>query len=48
LSVERAPSAARSLAEPLIKAIYKHIKAQQVEEQAPVYIDPRFVEAKPE
>ena len=34
--------------EPLIKAIYMHIKAQQVEEQAPVYIDPRFVEAKPE
>jgi GTP-binding protein len=26
----------------LIKAIYKHIKAQQVAEQAPADIDPRF------
>jgi GTP-binding protein len=31
----------------LIKDIYKHIKAQQVAEQAPVYIDPRFVEQTP-
>ena len=30
--------------EPLVKAIYKHIKAEQVSEQAPEYIDPRFVE----
>jgi GTP-binding protein len=29
--------------EPLIKDIYKHIKAQQVSEQPPEYIDPRFV-----
>ena len=28
--------------EPLIKAIYQHIKAQQVAEQAPVEMDPRF------
>jgi len=28
--------------EPLIKSIFQHIKAQQVLEQAPVYIDPRF------
>jgi GTP-binding protein len=33
--------------EPLIKTIFQHIKAQQVEEQAPVYIDPRFVEEPP-
>ncbi len=30
--------------ESLVKAIYKHIKAEQVSEQAPEYIDPRFVE----
>ena len=30
--------------EPLIKTIFQHIKAQQIQEQAPVYIDPRFVE----
>jgi GTP-binding protein len=30
--------------EPLIKEIYKHIKAQQVAEQPPEYIDPRFAE----
>ena len=30
--------------EPLIKDIYKHIKAQQVSEQPPEYVDPRFVE----
>jgi GTPase len=30
--------------EPLVKAIYKHIKAEQVSEQTPEYIDPRFVE----
>ena len=30
--------------EPLVKAIYKHIKAEQVAEQTPEYIDPRFVE----
>ncbi len=29
--------------EPLIKDIYKHIKAQQVSEQPPEYVDPRFV-----
>ena len=28
--------------EPLIKSIYQHIKAQQIQEQAPVYVDPRF------
>ena len=28
--------------EPLIKSIFQHIKAQQVLEQAPEYIDPRF------
>ncbi|MEJ8846483.1 Obg family GTPase CgtA [Variovorax rhizosphaerae] len=28
--------------EPLIKAIYKHVKAEQVAEQAPVEVDPRF------
>ena len=30
--------------EPLIKDIYKHIKAQQVAEQPPEYVDPRFAE----
>jgi GTP-binding protein len=30
--------------DPLVKAIYKHIKAEQVSEQTPEYIDPRFVE----
>jgi GTPase len=30
--------------EPLVKAIYKHIKAEQLSEQTPEYIDPRFVE----
>jgi len=34
--------------EHLIKDIYKHIKAQQVAEQPPEYIDPRFVEPTPE
>jgi len=33
--------------EPLIKTIFQHIKAQQVKEQEPVYIDPRFVEEPP-
>jgi GTPase len=33
--------------EPLIKDIYKHIKAQQVAEQPPEYIDPRFAEPTP-
>ena len=28
--------------EPLIKSIFQHIKAQQIKEQEPVYIDPRF------
>jgi GTP-binding protein len=26
----------------LIKAVYQHLKAQQVAEQAPVVVDPRF------
>jgi GTP-binding protein len=30
--------------EPLVKAIYKHVKAQQVAEQPVVEIDPRFVD----
>ena len=34
--------------EPLIKSIFQHIKAQQIQEQEPVYVDPRFTEAKPE
>jgi GTP-binding protein len=34
--------------EHLIKDIYKHIKAQQVAEQPPDYVDPRFVESTPE
>ena len=34
--------------EPLIKDIYKHIKAQQVAEQPPEYVDPRFVDAAPD
>ena len=28
--------------EPLIQAIYRHIKAQQIAEMAPVEVDPRF------
>jgi GTP-binding protein len=35
--------------EQLIKTIYKHIKAQQVAEQAPVEVDPRFaVDSQPD
>jgi len=34
--------------EPLIKAIYKHIKAQQVAELPEVEVDPRFVARDPE
>jgi GTP-binding protein len=34
--------------EPLIKTIFQHIKAQQIKEQEPVYIDPRFVEEPPQ
>jgi GTP-binding protein len=34
--------------EPLIKAIYKHIKAQQVAELPAVDVDPRFVAQDPE
>jgi GTP-binding protein len=33
--------------EPLIKTIFQHIKAQQVQEQEPVYVDPRFVAEPP-
>ncbi|WP_394787656.1 Obg family GTPase CgtA [Rhodoferax sp.] len=29
--------------EPLVKAIYQHVKAQQLAEQTPVEVDPRFV-----
>jgi GTP-binding protein len=28
--------------EPLVKAIYQHVKAQQAAEQPPADIDPRF------
>jgi hypothetical protein len=31
----------------LIKTIFQHIKAQQIQEQEPAYIDPRFVEEPP-
>ena len=34
--------------EHLIKDIFKHIKAQQVSEQPPEYVDPRFAEPTPE
>jgi GTPase len=30
--------------EPLVQAIYRHVKAQQVAEQPPAEVDPRFVE----
>jgi GTPase len=30
--------------EPLIKTIYQHVSAQQLAEQAPVVVDPRFPE----
>ena len=30
--------------EPLVKAVYQHIKSQQVAEQPPAYIDPRFAQ----
>ena len=33
--------------EQLIKTIYKHIKSQQVAEQAPVEVDPRFAAEPP-
>jgi GTP-binding protein len=32
----------------LIKAIYQHVKAQQVAEQPPIDVDPRFVGDAPE
>jgi GTP-binding protein len=34
--------------EGLIRDIYKHIRAQQIEEQGPVEIDPRFADQAPE
>ena len=34
--------------EHLIKDIFKHIKAQQVSEQPPEYVDPRFADPTPE
>jgi GTP-binding protein len=34
--------------ETLIKTIFQHIKAQQIKEQEPVYVDPRFVEQPPQ
>lgn len=34
--------------EALIRDIYKHIRAQQIEEQGPVEIDPRFADQAPE
>jgi len=34
--------------EPLVKAIYKHVKAQQMSEQPYVEEDPRFIAASPE
>ena len=34
--------------EPLVQAIYRQVKAQQVAEQPPAEIDPRFVELPPE
>lgn len=34
--------------EPLVHAIYRQVKAQQVAEQPPAEIDPRFVELPPE
>jgi GTP-binding protein len=33
--------------EPLVKAIYQHVKAEQVAEQAPVEVDPRFAPGSP-
>ena len=33
--------------EPLVKAIYQHVKSVQVAAQAPQYIDPRFADADP-
>lgn len=33
--------------EPLVQAIYRHIKAQQISEQPPAEIDPRFAEPAP-
>lgn len=33
--------------EPLVQAIYQHVKAQQVAEQPPVEVDPRFPDQQP-
>jgi len=33
--------------EPLVQAIYQHVKAQQVAEQPPVEVDPRFPDLQP-
>ena len=33
--------------EPLVQAVYQHVKAQQVAEQPPVEVDPRFPDAAP-
>jgi GTP-binding protein len=34
--------------ENLVKAAYQHIKSQQISEQPPAYIDPRFADAQPD
>ena len=34
--------------QPLIQAAYQHIKSQQVAEQPPVYVDPRFAGEAPQ
>nr|WP_256734791.1 GTPase ObgE [Variovorax sp. dw_954] len=34
--------------EPLVKAIYQHVKAEQVAEQAPAEVDPRFASESPD
>jgi GTPase len=34
--------------EHLVQAVYQHIKAQQVAEQVPAEVDPRFAELPPD
>jgi GTPase len=34
--------------QPLTQSAYQHIRTQQVAEQPPVYVDPRFASDQPE
>jgi GTP-binding protein len=46
--VFRISALTREGCEELIKAVYQHVKAQQVQENEPIEVDPRFASAAPE